>query len=203
MIVVVDYGMSNLGSMMRSLEECGAEVCVSDDPSMLAKSSKIVLPGVGSFFEGMQCLKSGGWIEPLKTEVISNEIPTLGICLGMQMLADIGYEGKEKTEGLGFISGEVHKLVPQPGECLPHVGWNEVHQQAEHNIFKGIEDKKDFYFVHSYHFQAQDSDDVIATTPYCNKISTVVAKSNIVGVQFHPEKSQLSGFQLLKNFLEI
>jgi glutamine amidotransferase len=155
----------------------------------------------------MANLHKSGWVEVLRTEAVDNKIPFLGICLGMQLLADSGSEGKAAgeaaTTGLVFIAGDTVRMQPQDSdEKIPHMGWNEVHQKKHHWIFEGIDDHKDFYFVHSYHFVAKSDEDVVATTPYCGTFTSIVVHDNIIGVQFHPEKSQIVGFQLLKNFLQ-
>lgn len=202
-VFIIDYGMSNLGSIKRALEECGADVLVSDDPKELKLADRIVLPGVGAFAEGMRNLTERGWLGPLIKETIDNNIPLLGICLGMQLLASNGYEGGE-TQGLGLIPGTVKRLVTiGPQERIPHVGWNEVFKKRENVLFKKIPDGTDFYFVHSYHFLAENEENIIATTPYCGGFISAVSLNNVFGVQFHPEKSIPAGFQLLNNFLTV
>jgi glutamine amidotransferase len=201
-IVIIDYGLSNLGSIKRSLEECGGAVHVSDDPHDLKSADKIVLPGVGSFSDGMHNLAKGGWIGPLKDEVLNNHIPLLGICLGMQLLADTGYEGGT-TQGLALISGEIRKMIPSETERIPHVGWNEIVQQRQSPLLSGIQEGANFYFVHSYHFLVKDQSHVVAQTPYAGGFNSVVEKDNIYGTQFHPEKSQILGFRVLKNFIHV
>jgi len=201
MILIIDYGMSNLGSIRRALEECGADVIVSDNPDDLKNAERIVLPGVGSFADGMASLKNHGWIEAIKGEVLDNEIPILGICLGMQLLATRGFENGE-TDGLGLIQGEVVRMhAKDANERIPHVGWNEIHKVKENPLLESINDGSDFYFVHSYHFMPGNIEDVLTTTPYCGGFVSSVQRNNISGVQFHPEKSIPVGFQLLKNFL--
>ena len=200
---VVDYGMSNLGSIKRSLEECGADVVVSDDPRDLGAASHIVLPGVGAFCDGMANLHNLGWIEAIRNVVLKDNIPMLGICLGMQLLADIGYEGGE-VPGLGLIPGEVKRLEPDsPTTRIPHVGWNEIYKTKPTSLFEGIPDGSDFYFVHSYHLVPKQPGHIIATTPYCGGFVSGVNSGSVFGVQFHPEKSQRIGFKLLRNFLQI
>jgi glutamine amidotransferase len=194
--------MGNIGSVRRSLEECGGNVLVSDEPNSLAKADKIILPGVGAFGDGMQHLCKKGWPQALKEAVSTDGKKLLGICLGMQLLAECSYEGGEKHDGLGFIPGSVELFEPLASERVPHVGWNEVEQRKRHALFSEIPDGTDFYFVHSYHF-VTDSQYSLATTPYCESFVSVVGKGNILGVQFHPEKSSKSGLQLLKNFIEI
>jgi imidazole glycerol-phosphate synthase subunit HisH len=206
-IVIIDCDIGNLGSIHHSVELCGGDAIVSRNPEDLKTASAIILPGVGSFGDGMANLHRLGWVNILRQEVLENHIPLLGICLGMQLLAESGAEGKAPDEaptlGLGLIKGKVVKLIAKDhSEKIPHVGWNEVHQKTNHWIFDSIADHKDFYFVHSYHFVADNKEDVIATTPYCGEVVSAVAHNAISGVQFHPEKSQIVGFQLLKNFIQ-
>ncbi|MBU1076084.1 MAG: imidazole glycerol phosphate synthase subunit HisH [Spirochaetes bacterium] len=202
-VCIIDYGMSNLGSIHRALEECGAEVFISEDPKDLATAERIVLPGVGAFKDGMKNLRSRGWIEPLKQEVWENKIPLLGICLGMQLLAEKGYEGGE-NEGLGLIKGSVKMLEPKDQEeRIPHIGWNEIYRVNDDPLFEHIPDGADFYFVHSYHFIPADKKCILTRTPYCGNFVSSIHSGNVYGVQFHPEKSIPTGFQLLKNFLQV
>lgn len=201
--LVVDYGMGNLGSVRRALEECGSGVFVSDNPADCDQADHIILPGVGAFADGMASLKSRGWIESLRTAVLENTIPLLGICLGMHLLADKGFEGGE-TAGLGLIPGEVRRLTADSPETrIPHVGWNEVQHSCVHPLFTDIPSGADFYFVHSYHFASDNVEDALATTPYCGAFTSVIARGSAYGTQFHPEKSSRYGFQLIRNFLSI
>lgn len=202
-VVIIDYGMGNLGSIARFFQECGASIKVSDDPKHLCTAEKIVLPGVGSFCSGMNNLTKFGFVDVLRKEVLENNIPLLGVCLGMQLLADTGTEGGI-CNGLGFVSGKVEKLERTSDlESIPHVGWNEVCIKKQNNIFENIPDKSDFYFVHSYHFIPVDKDVVLASTPYCHEFVSAINYKNIFGVQFHPEKSVPWGFELIKSFLKI
>ena len=200
-IIIIDYGIGNLASVHRSLQVCGVNAVVSDNPDDLKTATGIILPGVGAFIDGITQLRTKGWVQSLQEEVISNKIPLLGICLGMQLLAESSTEGKGETEGLGFIKGRVVRFEPTSlNEKIPQVGWNEVTQKTPHKLFGSIPNHKDFYFVHSYHFIASDQAEVLGTTPYCGEFSSVLAKDNIFGAQFHPEKSQAAGLQFLKNF---
>lgn len=199
-VLVIDYGMGNLGSVRRALEECGAEVLLSRDPDDLAEAERILLPGVGAFADGMAHLNAAGWPGRLREALQNPGVRLLGICLGMQLLSDKGHEGGE-TPGLGFIPGEVKRLEPQHGERIPHAGWNEVHLKRVTPLLDGIADGTDFYFVHSYHFCAARPGDVLATTPYCGEFASVVGSGNVFGAQFHPEKSSKPGFRLIRNFL--
>lgn len=201
--LIVDYGMGNLCSVKRALEECGANVILSDDPAVCALADHIVLPGVGAFADGMVAIRDGGWIDALRTAALEDKIPLLGICLGMQLLADKGFEGGD-TAGIGLIPGEVRRLVFDTSETrIPHVGWNEVHHGSTHPLFFGIPTGTDFYFVHSYHFVPNDAEAVLASTPYCGLFTSTVVRGTIFGTQFHPEKSSRAGFQLLRNFLSL
>ena len=202
-VLIVDYNLSNLGSIRRSLEECGASPLVSDDPKTLKTATRIVLPGVGAFADGMANLRQMGWVSALREAVREERIPMLGICLGMQLLADVGHEGGT-VEGLGLVPGQVRRLEPDdPNTKIPHVGWNEVYRSSGSSLFEGIPDGSDYYFVHSYHFIPRDRENVLATTPYCNGFASAVGAGSVFGVQFHPEKSGRPGFQILKNFLRI
>lgn len=202
-VVVVDYGMGNLDSVRRALEECGARVLVSGDPGDLATAERIVLPGVGAFPDAMRNLTTRGLGEALTKQVVDEGVPILGICLGMQLTARLGHE-IEPTPGLGWIDAEVVRMRPAEGaerERVPHIGWNEVVPVSDDPLFDGIPSGADFYFVHSFHLVCADLDDVIATSPYCGGFIASFARGNVAGVQFHPEKSQRYGLALLRNFL--
>lgn len=176
---------------------------VTDDPEELDRADRIVLPGVGAFEDAMRNLRDRGLDEALAKAVLAEGAPLLGICLGMQLLAERGTEGTE-TPGLGFVAGVVARLEPTATDRrIPHVGWNEVHEQRPSTLLQGIPRDADFYFVHSYHVRCNDRDDVAAMTPYCGGFSSVIERRNIFGTQFHPEKSQRHGFALLKNFLAV
>lgn len=204
-VLIVDYGMCNLGSVKRAFEESGANAFISDNPATASEASHIVLPGVGAFGDAMKNIISAGWDKAIKKNVVEQGVPILGICLGMQLLAQKGFEGGEH-EGLGLIDGEVIKIYNEnPGAVfrVPHIGWNEVHKQQHHAIVEKIEPSTDFYFVHSYFFNAARKEDVVTTTSYGLDFPSIVAKDKIMGVQFHPEKSSRAGFQIIKNFLTI
>lgn len=200
---VIDYGMSNMGSIRRSLEECGAEVWIVDDPKAVKEASHIILPGVGAFKDGMKNLRENGWDEALYRAVVEEQIPILGICLGMQLLAERGWEGGE-TKGLGLIPGEVQILkTTQSQERIPHIGWNEVWSTKKSRLLEHIPDGVDFYFVHSYHFAVANQEDIAARTDYGEGFVSVAERNHVFGTQFHPEKSGVYGFQILKNFLQM
>jgi glutamine amidotransferase len=200
-VAVIDYGMGNIDSVVRAVEMCGGTPVLTCENSDLQTATHIILPGVGSYQQGMDRLNSLSLAGMLEEQVIGNRIPFLGICLGMQFLAATGFEGGE-TAGLGWIGGRVVKIVPEStDERIPHVGWNEVLFDSETPLFDNIPSGKDFYFVHSYHFVCDNPSHVLATTPYGGGVVSAVGRDNIFGVQFHPEKSQKRGFQILKNFL--
>ncbi len=199
-VLVIDYGMGNLGSVSHALEECGATVTISDRAADAKQASHLILPGVGAFKEGMVRLRKGGWPEAIG-EAVAQGIPTLGICLGMQLFAEHSEEGG-LSDGLALIGGNVNRLVPVAGERVPHVGWNEVYPEASEPLFAGIEPGTDFYFVHSFHFCPTERAHAAATTPYCDRFVSAVRSGPLVGVQFHPEKSGRAGMRLLRNFLE-
>ncbi len=198
--LIIDHGLCNLDSIRRGVERCGHAATVSADPGDARRASKLILPGVGAFDDAMHRLTAAGWPEVLREETRAG-IPLLGICLGMQLLADHGDEGAG-VPGLGLIGGRVVRLKPDaPTTRVPHVGWNDVEPLRPHPLFTGIE-AKDYYFVHSYHFLPASREDVVATTPYCGGFVSVVARGLVWGTQFHPEKSQRAGLRLLANFLE-
>lgn len=201
---IIDYQMGNLMSVQCAFKKCGAETVILAEPRKMSDITHLVLPGVGSFQDGMEKLHMGGWVSYIKQSVLNENIPLLGICLGMQLLASVGYEGG-KTEGLGLIPGEVIRLEStDETERIPHVGWNEVLLKQEgHPLFDKIKSGTDFYFVHSYHFCPECSEDIVTMTPYCNEFVSAVSRDYIFGTQFHPEKSQKAGFALIKNFLQI
>lgn len=200
---IIDYGMGNLLSVQRAFEKCGSDAVIIDNPLELRDAERIVLPGVGAFPDAMDNLRKNGWIEELNRAVLEKETPILGICLGMQLLADKGYEVRE-CDGLGYIPGEIIRFTQtQEKERIPHVGWNEILKREEAPLFDGIADGTNYYFVHSYHFRVANEENIATVTPYCGEFVSSVIKDNIVGTQFHPEKSQKAGFKLIKNFLSM
>lgn len=199
-IAIVDYGMGNLDSVARAVEECGGRPIVTSDHRELEHAAAVILPGVGSFAQGMANIRERGLDRVLIESVARQNIPLLGLCLGMQLLVTIGVEG-ETTSGLDLIPGRVERLEATSSLRVPHVGWNEVEQLRPHPLFDGIPSGRDFYFVHSYYVRCDDSADVVATTPYGDDLTVTIARGMVAGVQFHPEKSQRAGFQLLRNFL--
>ena len=201
MVVIIDYGMGNLFSVANALKFLNADAKISGRAEDIKSSDKIILPGVGSFAEGMKNLENLGIIKTLEEEVVKTKKPFLGICLGMQLLAD---EGEENglTKGLGWFAGRVRRFgIDEKKYRLPHVGWNDVAPRAGEELFRGIE-KPVFYFVHSYHLVSENERDIIATCDYGERFAAAVRKKNIFGTQFHPEKSQKNGLKLLENFLK-
>jgi imidazole glycerol-phosphate synthase subunit HisH len=202
MIQIVDYGMGNLRSVLNALEALGAEARISSSAADLRAAERIVLPGVGAFGEAMARLREAGLVEPLREEVLARGKPFLGICLGMQLLADRGFEHGEH-DGLGFIPGEVRRIVPSGAELrVPHIGWNAATARASSPLFRELKDPA-FYFVHSFHFVPRDRAHASATSDYGGELVVAVERERVFGVQFHPEKSHKAGLRLLRNFLEL
>lgn len=201
-VLIVDYGMGNIASARRAIEECGGRALVSDDPADIKVADRIVVPGVGAFPQAMGRLREGGWVDALRSAVYDDGLPLLGVCLGMQLLADESDE-VAKTQGLGLIPGRVERILPaDASERVPHVGWNEV-RHRDGALFDGIPSGADFYFVHSFRFVPAGDDSILAITPYAGETVSAVGSGRVAGVQFHPEKSSRAGFRLLKNFLAL
>ena len=205
---VIDYGAGNLGSVIRALEELNAVPVLVDRPVDMHRTDCLILPGVGSFTDCARMLEKGGWVELIRQEVLEYGRPLLGVCVGMQLLADFGAEGageadSEGTPGFGLVPGKVKHLSEFGCDLrLPHVGWNEIYcDQSRDRLFADIPDGTDFYFTHSYAFAALDAADVIATADYGVPITAAVRHGHVWGTQFHPEKSSRAGFKLLANFL--
>jgi len=200
-VAIIDYGMCNLDSVARAVEECGGAPLVTDQASDLKVATHVILPGVGSFADAMRNIRQRSLDAIVREQVVDQNIPLLGICLGMQLLATRGWESGE-TEGLGWIEGDVRRLEPAGEDNrIPHVGWNEVIFAKESPLFNGIDSGRDFYFTHSYYLCPADERDVIARTPFGGGFVSAVQRELIFGTQFHPEKSQRPGFQIIKNFL--
>ena len=200
-VAIVNYGMCNLASVRRALEDIGAEPYITDSPAALYDADKVVLPGVGAFAEGMRQLNDAGWVDALHDVVVERRKPMLGICLGMQMLASVGEEGGGAA-GLGFVPGRVQRLDTLGCKLrIPHVGWNEIRYKTNDELFNGIPDASDFYFVHSYAFVPDNDEHLIATVSYGCDVTAVIRNGNVFGCQFHPEKSSKAGRLLLKNFV--
>jgi glutamine amidotransferase len=206
-VTIVDYNSGNISSVINSFKEVAKEkikIEVSSNLNKIKSSDKIVLPGQGSFKSCVDALNSiNGLVDTLNEFTLINKKPLLGICVGLQMFADVGYEETE-TKGLGWISGKVSKINNQNGKFkLPHIGWNELNILKDSQIFKDIKNKSHMYFVHSYEFLPEDKNVISATTDYSSSIVCSVEKENIFGTQFHPEKSNKEGLKLIDNFLNL
>ncbi|MGA1291792.1 MAG: imidazole glycerol phosphate synthase subunit HisH [Pelagibacteraceae bacterium] len=206
-VTIVDYQSGNISSVINSFTEVAkgkVNLEVTADLNKIKSSDKIVLPGQGSFKSCVDSLNSiNGLVEALNEFAITNKKPLLGICVGLQMFADVGFEEIE-TKGLGWISGKVSKIDNQNGKFkLPHIGWNEIEIVKQSKIFKDIENKSHMYFVHSYEFIPNDKSVISATTDYSSKIVCSVERDNLFGTQFHPEKSDKTGLKIIKNFINL
>jgi len=206
-VTIVDYNSGNISSVINSFKEVAQDkvnIKVTSDLNQIKSGDKVVLPGQGSFKSCVDALnKIKGLTDTLNEFVITNKKPLLGICVGLQMFADIGYEETE-TKGLGWISGKVSKIDNQNGKFkLPHIGWNQINIVKESKIFRNIENNSHMYFVHSYEFIPNDKNVISATTDYSSKIVCSVEKENIFGTQFHPEKSDKMGLKIISNFINL
>ena len=206
-VTIVDYNSGNISSVINSFQEVAKDkvkIEVTADLNKIKSSDKVVLPGQGSFKSCVDALNGiNGLVDTLNEVAINNKKPLLGICVGLQMFADIGYEETE-TRGLGWISGRVSKIDNQNGKYkLPHIGWNELNIVKDSKIFKGIENNSHMYFVHSYELVPNDKSVVSATTDYSSSIVCSVEKENIFGTQFHPEKSDKTGLKIIDNFISL
>jgi glutamine amidotransferase len=192
----------NFLSVRRMIEKAGGVADVVDDPSELLRYGKVILAGVGSFDHGMRGIHDGNWLKPLTELALQRRVPMLGICLGMQMLAEGSEEGQ--SAGLGWLRGRVRKLRFPHDSALrvPHMGWNLLKIRKQNELVNEIDPQR-FYFVHSYHFECSDPADVLATTHYGGEITAAVSRDNIMGVQFHPEKSHRFGLALMRRFVEL
>jgi len=206
-VTIVDYQSGNISSVINSFTEVvkgKVNLEVTADLTKIKSSDKIVLPGQGSFKSCVDSLNSiTGLVETLNEFAITNKKPLLGICVGLQMFADVGFEEIE-TKGLGWISGKVSKIDNQNGKFkLPHIGWNEIEIVKQSKIFKDIANKSHMYFVHSYEFIPEDKSVISATTDYSSKIVCSVERDNLFGTQFHPEKSDKIGLKIIENFINL
>jgi len=206
-VTIVDYNSGNISSVINSFKEVASDkinIRITSDLNKIKSSDKLVLPGQGSFKSCIDALnKIGGLTDTLNEFVTTNQKPLLGICVGLQMFADVGYEETE-TKGLGWISGNVSKIDNQNGKFkLPHIGWNQISILKNSKIFKDIENNSHMYFVHSYEFIPQDKNVISATTDYSSNIVCSVEKENIFGTQFHPEKSDKMGLKIIENFINL
>ena len=206
-VTIVDYKSGNISSVINSFKEVAkgkVKIEVTSDLKKISSSDKVVLPGQGSFKSCIDALNTiNGLVETLNDFVIKNKKPLLGICVGLQMFADVGYEETE-TKGLSWISGKVSKINNQNGKYkLPHIGWNEVNIVKDSKIFKNVENNSHMYFVHSYEFIPNDKSVISATTEYSSNHVCAVEEENIFGTQFHPEKSDKTGLKIIDNFISL
>ena len=206
-VTIVDYNSGNISSVINSFKEVAqnkVNIEVTSDLNKIKSADKIVLPGQGSFKSCVDALNNiDGLVDSLNDFAINNKKPLFGICVGLQMFADIGYEETE-TKGLGWISGKVSKIDNQDRKYkLPHIGWNQINIIKESKIFKDIKNSSHMYFVHSYEFIPNDKNVISATTDYSTKIVCSVEKENLFGTQFHPEKSDKIGLQIIQNFINL
>ena len=201
MIAIIDYGMGNLRSVQKGFERVGHAATITNDPHVVAKADHVVLPGVGAFADAIAELRRRDLVEPVR-EAIASGKPFLGICLGLQMLFDRGYEDG-CHEGLGVLAGEVVRFQVPPEYKVPHMGWNELSIVRRPPMLAGIEEGTHFYFVHSYYVAPTDPSVIAAQASYPEPFTAMVWRDNLVATQFHPEKSQAHGLRLLKNFAEM
>ncbi|MBD1139435.1 imidazole glycerol phosphate synthase subunit HisH [Pelagibacterales bacterium SAG-MED46] len=206
-VTIVDYNSGNISSVINSFKEVAKDkvnIEVTSDLMKIKSSDKVVLPGQGSFKSCVDALNSiSGLVESLSDFTTINKKPLLGICVGLQMFADVGYEETE-TKGLGWISGKVSKIDNQNGNYkLPHIGWNQINIVKDSKIFEGVKNNSHMYFVHSYEFIPEDKNVISATTDYSSNIVCSVEKENIFGTQFHPEKSDKIGLKIIDNFINL
>ena len=206
-VTMVDYNSGNISSVINSFKEVAknkVNIKVTSDLNKIKSSDKVVLPGQGSFKSCIDALNSiSGLVDTLNEFATNNKKPLLGICVGLQMFADVGYEEIE-TKGLGWISGKVSKIDNKKGKFkLPHIGWNQIKILKDSRIFKEIENNSHMYFVHSYEFVPEDKGVISATTDYSSNIVCSVEKENIFGTQFHPEKSDKAGLKIIDNFINL
>ena len=206
-VTIVDYKSGNISSVINSFKEVAenkVKIEVTSDVSKIKSTDKVVLPGQGSFKSCVDALQSiNGLVDCLNDFVMNKKKPLLGICVGLQMFADVGYEESE-TKGLGWIPGKVTKINNRDGKYkLPHIGWNEINIVKDSKIFKNIKDKSHMYFVHSYEFVPNNQNSISATTEYSSKHVCAIEKENIFGTQFHPEKSDKLGLQIIDNFMRL
>lgn len=203
MIVVVDYGVGNLGSIVNMFKKVGVKAIASSDPGVIREAEKLILPGVGAFDAAMRKFHETGLVPVVGELVLEKKIPVLGLCVGLQLMTRGSEEGQ--LAGLGWFDAETIRFRFNDEHALlkvPHMGWNEVHVCREHPLVTDWDAQSRFYFVHSYHVVARDMDAVLAKTEYGVIIHSILGRDNIMGVQFHPEKSHRYGMRLLKNFAE-
>jgi glutamine amidotransferase len=201
MIAIIDYQMGNLRSVQKGFEKVGHEAVVTDDPAVLERAEKIVLPGVGAFQDAIAQLRRRDLVEPIRAGIEAGK-PFLGICLGLQLLFDVSYEDGEH-EGLGIVPGEVVRFDVPSEFKVPHMGWNQARIARRPPILEGIDEGTHFYFVHSYYVVPRDESVVAVEVDYHRPFCAMIWRDNLFATQFHPEKSQADGLRILKNFAEL
>ena len=201
MIAIIDYQMGNLRSVQKGFEKVGHEALIVSDPGQLTQATKVVLPGVGAFGDAMHELKQRGFVDPIR-DWVAQDRPFLGICLGLQLLFDRSFEGSE-CEGLGILAGEVRRFDVSPPLKVPHMGWNELQVCQPAPILAGVESGDHLYFVHSYYVVPEDQQLVAVQSDYGGDFCAMVWRNHLYATQFHPEKSQRIGLQILENFAQL
>lgn len=202
MIVIIDYGMGNLGTVATKIKKMDSSVVISSNPEEISRADKIILPGVGSFKAGMENLQKRQLIGILNKKVLDEKTPVLGICLGMQLLTKKSEEGF--VDGLGWIDAETIRFrfdEQQKNLKIPHMGWNTIHVSHDHPLLEGLDQPARFYFVHSYHAKCNNPENIVSLTEYGYPFPSMICRENITGVQFHPERSHKFGMKLLSNFV--
>ncbi len=201
-IAIIDYGMGNVRSLTNALEYIGADVVLSKDPGELADAERLLLPGVGAFGDAMDAINESGLRPLLDRLALEERKPVLGVCLGMQLFAKSSLE-HGRHQGLGWLNAEVLPIVAAAPAKIPHVGWNAVSFESEEWLFAGLPSgESDYYFVHSFHMICHDASDRVGTTDHGGMVTAAVRRDNLVATQFHPEKSQDNGLQLLQNWMD-
>ncbi|HEV7225417.1 MAG TPA: imidazole glycerol phosphate synthase subunit HisH [Pirellulales bacterium] len=201
MIAIIDYGMGNLRSVQKGFEKVGHQATITNDAGVIRGAAKVVLPGVGAFPDAMQELRRRELVEPIRSAIGSGK-PFLGICLGLQLLFDVGWEGG-RHEGLGVLPGEVVRFEVPPEYKVPHMGWNQLAIRRRAPLLEGLEDGTHVYFVHSYYVVPRDREVIATETSYPQPFTSMVWRDNLFATQFHPEKSQADGLKILRNFAEL
>jgi imidazole glycerol-phosphate synthase subunit HisH len=201
MIAIIDYGMGNLRSVQKGFEKVGSQATITSDPAVLRGAEKVVLPGVGAFEDAMQELKRRDLVGPIRRAIDAGK-PFLGICLGLQLLFDVGYEGG-KFEGLGILPGEVVRFDLPREYKVPHMGWNQLQIRQQAPLLAGLDDGTYAYFVHSYYVVPRDRSVIATETCYPEPFTSMIWRDNVMATQFHPEKSQADGLRMLRNFAEL
>jgi glutamine amidotransferase len=201
MIAIIDYQMGNLRSVQKALERVGHAAIITSDPAEVAGADKVILPGVGAFEDAIAELRRRNLVDPIQ-DAIAADKPFLGICLGLQMLFEVGYENG-RHEGLGILPGEVVRFEVPAELKVPHMGWNQLQIRRRPPLLEGIAEGSHFYFVHSYYVKPRDESLIVTETDYGGKFCSMIWRGNLFATQFHPEKSQADGLRILKNFAEL